>query len=263
MASIYEQRLELLSAGYARNIDIENIPQDIIIDCVKWTKEKPVISFNKWLNDYNRLPLEIQLSQFAAKVITHNNISKYEVKCAAFRFNNQHHMKELKIINSIIISQIYNLNCIAYVKKDDIQVSDMTFKVKVSAFDKKHRKICESKWKEFMNPNPVLRAIEYYDDEKINKYFDANIDINNKGFVDIDEWMIAMEKTKIVIELNGAKKIFYLICAGNECDGSMITKKMFREFIIDREFNSFQGQYLYFMRSCRARIDFVRSLLYH
>ena len=263
MSSIYQRRLELLSAGYARNINIDNIPEDIIIHCAMWMKEEPQISFNKWFSDLGQFLLEMQLTGFAAKVLNHQHIGNYQVKCAKSDINifnaNVEKIPEC-VLTDLTVSNIYPLNCIAFVTQNQIKINDIKLAPNVSAFDKQQNMICESPWKTFWNFPPVVDddVIEY-DDERVNKYFDEHIDIDDKGFVDIDRWVIAMNETEIVIEETAAKKIFYLICAVNKCDGSVIVRKMFTEFICNYEYmhNDFAGEYHTFMKSCQEKIDFV------
>ena len=184
--SIYDERLQLLSAGYGRNITIDTIPDDIIILCVIWMKEEPQISLKRWFCSLDELSLEIKLSGFATKVLNHQHIGKYQVKRRLKDIFEKTIRKEdeEKMVNCIV-SKIYNLNCIAFTKKGDLLMKGLRMAVmledKVKVFDKKERMICESPWKTFYDARPMLDVgyIERYDVTKINKYYDENTDINN------------------------------------------------------------------------------------
>ena len=265
--SIYEERLQLLAMGYTSDIDIDNIPADIITHCASWMKEEPQISFTEWFKHIGTLPLELQLTGFPAKIINHQHIDKYIVKCVPDYNSKTITKEEERKVACCTISRIYNLNCLAFVGTRAFEVkyinNKFTFKLtaKVSVFDKQQRMICESPWKSFWNGPFRLgndNLDEEYDDKNINKYFDGNIDINDKGFVDIDEWLIAMKKTEIVMEENKAKKMFYLICDMYKSDQSIVTAKMFRDFICDHSdygWHGFNNEYLDFIASCREKLS--------
>ena len=236
MASIYEDRLQLLSTGYAKNINVDNIPHDIIIYFVMWMKELPQIAFDKWLTE---LPLQIQLIGFAAKILNHQHIGKYQIEYKEKEQIENTKKDEAKIIRCTL-SKIYNLDCIdiAFVGKGifKVAIDELGLAVKVIAFDRGQKLICESPWNSL--PITIKNDKKYDDDEKEKKndeYFNLHIDINNKGFVDVDEWLIAMKQTQIITEqnaVNAPKKISYAVCQKNKHIVTDYHFKYYDNFII-------------------------------
>ena len=110
--------------------------------------------------------------------------------------------------------------------------------MKITVFDKNDRKICESEW-EISSVRGWLSTIDLqeYDYEKINDYFTQNVDINNRGFVNVDEWVIAMKKTGIDKEENKLTKIFYFMCFMNHCDTEQVSVKEFEKLICIQDHN--------------------------
>ena len=273
MSSVYQQRLQLLSAGYINHKHIQNIPDDIINHCALWMMEVPQFTINKWYSEDQELPLEIQLSGFAAKILNYNHIGKYEIKCLQnvdeINYNKKHlSKKDQNDIMTHTIFKIYDRNCLAFTKRDAFDIhweirSNTLYSIKVIAFDKAESIICESPWQSVLSEHGWLTSEDEYDNEKLDKYFDANIDINNKGFVNVDEWIITMKQTEIVKEATTAKEIFYLICFLSDSEEDIVTRNMFKEFVCVDEYGNYEGKYYSFMESCREKIDFAVEINRH
>ena len=273
MSSVYEDRLELLLAGYTRNVHIDSIPSDIIHHCQIWLKEKTVLSITRWIYMYTQLPLELQLTGFINKIINYQHIDRYEVKCVmnpSSTLNKSQNLTKQDRARMFIrnVHKIYDSNCLAFVGKGEItqgqtrapgvrQVSE--WGIKVSVYDKRSRIICESCWRSFDRLMPTFFSHKQYDHYKIEEYFNENIDIDNKGFVNVEKWIIAMKQTEIITEDEMAKKVFYLICSVTESKRNEVDADMFMVFLCDDGYQKYNKEYISFMQCCRRKIGFIKS----
>ena len=265
MSSIYEERLQLLLTGYARDIDVAQIPEDIIHHCAIWMMDEPQILINKWSNSFSDFLLEIQLSGFASKVLNYQHIGKYQIftQYIPYGFDDDDAIELEQVEEEIIshdISSVYDSHCIAFVERGRIKTGDFgDMKAKVIAFDKKGIMIGKTSWQIFEPAFVWSPAIGIqYNEEKVDGYFDESIDIDNKGFVSIQEWLIAMDKTGIVKQQNQAKNIFYLMCSINACEEKVVTRGMFRNFLCDTmyHFLNYKKDYVAFIKCFRQKIGF-------
>ena len=252
MSSVLKEQMKLLITGYSKTTVKDNVPNDIIYQCVIYLMEAPKIEFQRYRIE-NLYSLEIQLTGFASKILNDKHFGRYEVN--------------YKDINQLMVSttesqlhakKIYDSNCIAFTKPEKLPLGGITISatIKVIAFDIDDKMICESDWK-------VLRgtisygfatAAEKYDDDKIGKYFEKYIDKNNNGSVDIDTWIVAMKETGLMEKEHVAKKIFYFICWLNHCDE--VTVEGLSKFICDK-YDRYTSDYRGFIEKCREIIGFV------
>ena len=72
--------------------------------------------------------------------------------------------------------------------------------VKIIAYDMNENIICKSDRRDFnVGANYADEClVKKYDDEKVNEFF-SKIDVNNKGFVNVDEWSNGLERVGIYI----------------------------------------------------------------
>ena len=117
---------------------------------------------------------------------------------------------------------------------------------RVIAFDKDDNIICESKWKDFwLDYTSITNFTDEYDYDKVNKYFDEHIDINKKGFVNVDEWETAMQLTGIIPDVYTAKLFFYWMCYNFEKDNNenTVTSQDLCDVVCVDDYEEYTGGY--------------------
>ena len=215
-------KLRLLSSGYARNImqKCKKMPLVLTNECASFIGGNHEIIFQKWKHHQTNLLLEIKLKSLdaIATLLTYIDITKYEIKYIETRekdFNSENNA----IINTFITTNIYDCNCLSFTGYKEIFMNggNEWCIVKIIAYDKNENIICESEWKEFNLNNLDFKTCGSYDAVKLNELF-SGIDINNRGYVNVDEWVknvhkvVTVRSVKNIWEDDMDKIFFYWIC---------------------------------------------------
>eukprot|EP01084_Bolivina_argentea_P132523 233882_1 len=98
--------------------------------------------------------------------------------------------------------------------------------------------IGESEWKLLTIDERNEIGSYYGDKNKVCEYFEKKIDKNNKGYIDVNQWINALKLNNICSDEMVAKRLFYYICyCGGQSKENMdeklytIQKKDFENFI--------------------------------
>ena len=218
MASLYQDRLNKLVYGY--NNQIVDLPNDVSKCILAFTQKKKELILNQVksttmtkLNKSNMVnfqwfiicSLEIYLDEFTAKVIDYsNNIDKYRVE---YKCNNSTSTIDSSCTNKIGEQGLAFITLQTHLTDFNAESTDS---YRVHAVNANNNCILQSQW---MTYNRNFGSVAWAKQNIAYKYFKENIDINGKGYVNINEWIDALTKIEGFDGFNvwEMKRIFHFV----------------------------------------------------
>eukprot|EP01084_Bolivina_argentea_P123031 218051_1 len=219
MSSCYKHRLHLLSFGYARSHTHNLIPNGMMELLFLWLKSKPFVYFNQ-ICSAPRFQMELGIDNFSSIILPDNTINKYEIQFIQYDEINmdikQFITKHKSKIDTIIIynNNIYSTQLMSFI--DILKIGShngFDYLIKVMALQSENtynKIICESKWKRFKIGYPFLR-IAHHNKQQSTQFFEENIDVENKGYITINEWIIFCKTYEIELDLIDQKRSFHFM----------------------------------------------------
>ena len=199
MASVFKDRLNKLVSGYNK---IADTPSDVMsmvesLLCIEDTIE---LKQRIYPDGY-----ELLIDKFVANVIGTDNIAKYQgyyyegyARSNPIEFDVQF-CKLLELDNQYVAFTEY--------EKFGSRLQNVQFR----ALDEGGQILIASKWFQLYH-----RAREEWfqlNENQVKSYFDAKFDINNNGFINMDQWASRMQEIDEddQFSVNGLKKVFHFI----------------------------------------------------
>ena len=202
MASIYEERLQILASGYIRQcIGNSEAPDATCTECARWLREKLQFTAKKYYSSYNTLPLQIYLepNQFAVKILNHRHIKRYRINYKPSHATHDGHDTEA---DHTFTSIMYPFHCLSYTQFGDISFDRSgTVFIQIVALDHEDRIIEKSEYQsKYVNVNSVSHYFDNYDRDAIRKYWKTNIvsDDQDDEVVNVDQWIDALKRNDIL-----------------------------------------------------------------
>ena len=209
--SLYVNRLSKLVDGYIKNII--DAPDDIsycVFNFVFCSDDNKLMvqKVNDGNNRFDGVECEIFMETFVAKVIDCSRIKEYKIRYK------QENMKSEDSAKSISTKRIFN-GGIAFIDlklKISMCIHENKWLIQALGIATDDNILMESEWVDFQT-NRRLPYMLYATDKTTDEYFNEYLDVNNRGTIEIDDWISAlrkMEEMKEFTELE-LKRIFYYI----------------------------------------------------
>eukprot|EP01084_Bolivina_argentea_P273617 466125_1 len=184
--SIYQRQLELLVYGYMKqHSNGLFIPFALLNTIIQWHSKEPKLIVNILENDFGFV-LECYLDEPSNKLL---NIDKYIV---SYTFNDN----DSKESKQEIIKCFDNDYSIGFIEigKADFNITELDLMsdglVEVTAVDENDNDLIKSE------KLRVASGCPFYFKNRCKKDFDI-IDIDHKGYVNLDEWILAMKRLNV------------------------------------------------------------------
>lgn len=285
---VYEYRLNKLVDGYNRSIifiahcDITyfitkylyHLDDDKLIFqkvCDGKTSADDLMSFGmeqKEEPNYMQLQVEMEIfikDEFTSKVVNTSNIKYYHID---YKYIEQEPSSDILVTieienrDSMITNKIYPKNGIGFVNVPASIIRSLLFSFQVIAMDENHNMMIKSDWITFEQYPHQIPMILTSNADIANQYFDKYIDIENDGFLEIDDWVSALRKLEDFKEFSVCelRRIFYymMFVGGNDGNGILeIERTDFYEFIACNDYDileRYHGVYKRFIDIVRSKI---------
>ena len=259
------------------------IPIVIIELCSKWVfqvgSNDICIKFFKYYYYPTSIPMAIELSiddkndcdtdiYFFDKIFDNTLIKKYQINYIKIEKNERNQVDndqndcntkefiEKKIdcglLNSVIapVNCINDSKCYAFTFPNAVdRGSEGDMLVQVNAMDERDGIVLSSKWR-VMNAGVVTVSyvFEEYNDDAIEKYWNQRI-IEKKNSnccgININEWINAMKRLRIIQDENDARLIFWFILFNNKSSLNEMKVEDLKKFVFDDSFEEYSQKFSY------------------
>ena len=198
---------------------VNSFQNDVISLLMLWLKsltiELDVISCN-----FGYIQLEMYLSGFSANLLNNQIVKKYKLNYFKYDGSDEIDIESYITQNKINVQtsftdNIYETNCISFVKLNEHQYVAESYFFKIIAMDCNNKSIVASSWQKIHFRNDH-RLHLVYKSSNVQRFFETKIDVNQRKMegIGLSDWVLALSNIEIFqynFDEFDCKRVFHFI----------------------------------------------------